>query len=61
MEDTKQPCSTLRMRGRMFSLSLRPSAWYRMQVSNACKMVLLGDLVQHQGEAVPCSRCSLDF
>lgn len=40
MEDIKQLCSTLRLRSCMSPLSVRPSLWYRMQVSNACKMVL---------------------
>lgn len=40
MEDTKQLCSTLRMRSCMSSLHLRPSLWYQMQVSDACKMAL---------------------
>lgn len=40
MEDTKQLCSTLRMRSCMSSLRLRPSLWYQMRVSDACKMAL---------------------
>lgn len=40
MEDTKQLCSTLRMRSCTSSLHLRPSLWYQMHVSDACQMAL---------------------
>lgn len=53
--------STLRMRSCRYSLSLRLSIWYQMPISNACKMVLLGDLLQHWGEAIPYFCFSLDF
>lgn len=41
----------------LYSLSLR----LLMQVSNACKMALLGDQLQHWGEAIPYFCFSLDF
>lgn len=53
MEDTKQLCSTLRMRSCMSSLRLRPSLWYQMQVSDACKMALWPGSAW--GEAIPYS------